>query len=79
MLEFEDKGLRASPRTTRGAQRQTCLSDDADFERRLVLERKGLVLERHHDAGRRRDRVQACSDEDDDINTDDGQGMCKRC
>ena len=61
------------------AQRQTCLSDDADFERRLVLERKGLVLERHHDAGRRRDRVQACSDEDDDINTDDGQGMCKRC
>ena len=52
MLEFEDKGLRASPRTTRGAQRQTCLSDDADFERRLVLERNGLVLERHHDAGR---------------------------
>ena len=80
MLEFEDKGLRASPRTTRvGSKAGLRLSDDADFERRLVLERKGLVLERHHDAGRRRDRVQACSDEDDDINTDDGQGMCKRC
>ena len=34
-------------------RRQTCLSHDADTKRRLVLERKCLVLDmRRHDAGR---------------------------